>query len=431
MLGLILAVPIAWFNLRPHLHKALQSESRSGTAGRAALVLRHLFLTAQIALGFVLLAGAGLLGLSLKRAMEVSSGFRPDHAIAGQISMVGNRYPSAQAGVAFTGRLTDELRRQPGVSAVGVATNIPFSGTNGKSAAVAQGHVLRPGESPRGYYSYGVSGDYFQAMGFSLHGGRFLTHDDSARKTRVCVVDENFARYNWPNANPVGQRVFQGSQPGNDAEAFTVVGVVGSIKQAGLTDDTAQGAIYYPFIYRADPNVFIVVRGGVTPESLKAVLQRTVRQIDPALAVNEIQSMNDRISASLIDRRAPALLGGIFSAIALLLITVGTYGVLSYAVAQRRREIAIRMALGARPEKIQRHFFGLAFRLLAGGIAVGLCGAWIAGRAIEAVLFHVTAHDPLILAASTSTIAVVALAACLLPARRAASISPLKALADQ
>jgi putative ABC transport system permease protein len=121
----------------------------------------------------------------------------------------------------------------------------------------------------------------------------------------------------------------------------------------------------------------------------------------------------------------------LFSAIALLLITVGTYGVLSYAVAQRRREIAIRIALRARPQKIQRHFFSLALRLLAGGIAVGLCGAWATGRAMQAVLFHVADHNPLILAASTGMIAVVAIAACLLPARRAARISPLKALSDQ
>ncbi|MBV8553589.1 MAG: ABC transporter permease [Acidobacteriaceae bacterium] len=431
VLGVILALPIAWFNLRPHLAEALQTESRAGTAGRATLILHHSFVAAQIALGFVLLAGAGLLGLSLKRTMDVSPGFRPDHTIAGQISLVGNRYSSPSAGLVYADRLVDELRRQPGVSAIGLATNIPFSGNNGISAAVAEGHVLRPGESPRGSYAYGVSGDYFQAMGFSLRAGRFLTSEDSERNVRTCVVDEDFARYNWPNANPLGRRIFQGIEPGKSADGFTVVGVVGSIKQAGLTDDTAQGAVYYPYIYRPDFNIFVVLRGGVRPESLKAVLQHAVRQIDPDLAVNAIQSMNDRISASLLDRRAPALLSGIFSAIALLLITVGTYGVLSYAVAQRRREIAIRIALGARPERIQWQFFSLALRLLAFGIAVGLCGAWATGRAIEAVLFHVAAHSPAILAISTSMVAVIALAACLVPARRAARIPPLKALTDQ
>jgi predicted permease len=363
--------------------------------------------------------------------MEVSPGFQPDHAIAGQISLVGNRYSSPAAGLVFADRLVGEVREQPGFSAVGFATNIPFSGKNGKSAAVAEGHVLRPGESPRGSYSYGVSGDYFQAMGFSLRAGRFLTSEDSHRKARTCVVDEVFARYSWPNANPLGQRVFQGVEPGSAAEAFTVVGVVGSIKQAGLTDDTAQGAVYYPYIYRPDSNIFVVVRGSVAPEALKAGLQNVVRRIDPNLAVNEVQSMDDRISATLIDRRSAALLSGIFSAIALVLITLGTYGVLSYAVAQRRREIAIRMALGARSEQIQGHFFSLALRLLAGGVSLGLCGAWVTGRAMQAILFNVAAHSLGILAGSASLIAVVALTACLLPARRAAQISPMQALADQ
>jgi predicted permease len=431
VLGILLAVPITWFNLRPHPGKALHVESRTGTVNRAAQLLRHSFIVAQIAAGLVLLAGAGLLGLSLKHAMDVSPGFQADHAIAGQISLVGNRYPSASAGLTFADRLAGQLREQPGVSAVGIATNIPFSGANGKSSATAVGHVLRPGESPRGIYSYGVSGDYFQAMGFSLRAGRFLTAEDSHRTARTCVVDEDFARYNWPNANPLGQRIFEGSEPGHDGEAFTVVGVVGRIKQAGLTDDTAQGAVYYPYSYRADSNIFVVLRGSLAPDALKAGLQSVVRRIDPNLAVNELLSMNDRISDSLIDRRSPAMLSGIFSGIALLLIAVGTYGVLSYAVAQRRREIAIRMALGARPGEIRRQFFSLALRLLVTGAIVGLFGAWVTGRAMQTILFHVPAHSSAILAGSVMTIAAVALAACLLPAHRAARIEPVRALAEE
>jgi ABC-type antimicrobial peptide transport system permease subunit len=209
-----------------------------------------------------------------------------------------------------------------------------------------------------------------------------------------------------------------------------VVGVVGRIKQAGLTDDTAQGAIYYPYIYRPDSDIFVVLRGRVGPEPLKAGLQSVVRQIDSNLAVNGIQSMNDRISASLIDRRAPALLSGMFSGLALLLVGVGTYGVLSYAVAQRRREIAIRMALGARPSEIRRQFLLLALQLLAGGASLGLFGAWFTGRAMKAILFHVPAHSPAILAGSACIIVVVAFAACLLPAHRAARILPIQALAE-
>ncbi|MGH9584594.1 MAG: ABC transporter permease, partial [Bryobacteraceae bacterium] len=325
VLGIVLAAPIAWFNLRLHPAHALQSEGRGGTASRAAQTVRHCFLVAQIALGFVLLAGAGLLGLSLKRAIAVSPGFRPDQVIAGQISLI-EKSASPSANLAFIGRLVEELGREPGVSSVGVSTNIPFSGNNGKSAAAVKGHVLRPGESPRGSFSYSVAGNYFQAMGLSLKAGRFLTGADSRRKARVCVVDDDFARYYWPHSSALGHRLFQGIDLGPDSEAFTVVGVVGSIKQAGLTADTAQGAVYYPYIYRPDNNIFVVVRGDARQDSLRLTLQKVVRRIDPELAVNGIQSMDSRIAESLVARRSPALLGGIFSGIALLLIAIGTYG---------------------------------------------------------------------------------------------------------
>jgi len=431
ILGVVLAAPIAWCSIRLQPSGGLQSEARGGTAGRAAQTVRHSFIVAQIALGFVLLTGTGLLGLSLKRAMDVSPGFRSDHVITGQISLVGNKYPSPEADLAFTERLVGELGHQPGVLSVGVANNIPFSGANGKSAVTVVGHVLQRGESLRGHYSYGVGGDYFRAMGFSLRAGRFLTGADSRRGVRVCVVDQDFARYYWPDSSALGQRLFQGSQAGSDAQAFTVVGVVGSIKQSGLTDDAAQGAVYYPYIYRPESNVFVAVRGSVQPGSLQTALRGAAQRVDPELAVADVQTMDDRIAESLVARRSPALLGGIFSGIALLLIAIGTYGVLSYAVTQRRREIGVRMALGARPEQIRRQFLALALRLLAGGTILGAIGAWTIGRAMRAVLFHVPAHSPEILAGSAAMMAAISLSACLLPARRAARILPIQALADQ
>lgn len=431
ILGVVLAAPIAWFNVRLQPSNGLQSEARGGTAGRAAQTLRHSFVVAQIALAFVLLAGTGLLGLSLKRAMAVSPGFDSDHVIAGQISLAGNKYPSPDAGLAFTERLTGELSHQPGVMSVGVSTNIPLSGASGKSAATVVGDVLKAGESPRGSYSYGVAGDYFRAMGFSLLAGRFLTGADSRRGVRVCVVDEDFARYYWPHTSALGHRLFQGSEAGPDSEAFTVVGVVGSVKQASLTDDAAQGAVYYPYIYRSDSNIFVAVRGSVQPDALGSALRRSARQIDPELALSDIQSMDERIAESLVARRSPALLAGIFSGIALLLVAIGTYGVLSYAVAQRRREIGVRVALGARPEQIRAQFMSLALRLLAGGTILGAIGAWMTDQAMRAVLFHVPAHSPAILAASAVLIAAISASACLVPARRAARISTVLALADQ
>lgn len=431
LLGVALAAPIAWFSIRLRPSGGLQSEARGGTAARAAQTIRHSFVIAQIALAFGLLTGTGLLGLSLKRAMDVSPGFHADHVITGQISLVGNAYSSVESGLAFTERLSEELGHQPGVSAVGVATNIPFSGSSGKSSATVVGYVRSPGESLRANYSYGVGGDYFEAMGFSLREGRFLTAADSRRGERVCVVDRDFARYYWPHSSALGHRLFQGGDAGPDAEAFTIVGVVGSIKQSGLTDDTAQGAVYYPFLYRADGNIFVAVRGSLQPDRLGPALRRTTRQIDPELAVADIQTMDDRIAGSLLARRSPAVLAAAFSGIALLLIVIGSYGVLSYAVAHRRREIGVRVALGARPDQISGQFLWLALRLLAAGTGLGMIGAWMTSQAMRAVLFHVAGFSPAIVAGSAAVIAAVSLSACLLPARRAARISPVQALSDE
>ncbi|MGC1618752.1 MAG: ABC transporter permease [Candidatus Acidiferrum sp.] len=430
ILGIVFAVPIAWFNLRRHLGNALQSESRGGTTGRGGQILRHSFIVSQIALAFILLAGAGLLGLSLQRVMAVSPGFQSDHVLTGQILLPWATYPEA-ARLTFVESLMDKIDRLPGVLSAGVVNNVPFSGHDGKSATTVAGHVRRPGESARGHYSYGVAGDYFRAMEFSLRAGRFLTADDSRRTERVCVVDEDFARYYWPNADPIGQRLWEGSEAGKDTEAFTVVGVVGGVKQEGLTEDAAQGAVYYPYAFRIGSSFFVAVRTSLPPESLALTLQKVVRQIDADVPVSDVQSMDTRIADSLVARRSPALLAGLFSGIALLLTAIGTYGVLSYAVAQRRREIGVRMALGAQPRQIRSQFLSLALRLLAGGTLLGLLGAWQTGRAMRTVLFHVPPLDLSILAGAACVMAVVCVAACLLPSQRAAQISPMEALAEE
>jgi predicted permease len=430
IMGMVFAVPIAWFNLRRHLGNALQSVSRGGTSGHGAQILRHSFIVSQIALAFMLLAGAGLLGLSLQRVMAVSPGFQSDHVLTGQILLPWANYSEA-ARLTFVESLMDKIGHLPGVLSAGVVNNVPFSGNSGKSAATVVGHVLRPGESPRGHYSYGVAGDYFRSMGFSLRAGRFLTADDSRRSERVCVVDDDFARYYWPQASAIGQRLWDGSAAGKDAEAFTVVGVVGGAKQAGLTEDEAQGAIYYPYSFRIGDGVFVAVRTSLPPESLGLALQKAVRQIDPDVPVNDVRSMDTRIADSLAARRSPALLAGLFSGIALLLTATGTYGVLSYVVAQRRREIGLRMALGAQPGQIRRQFFYLSLRLLIGGTILGVMGAWLTSRSMQAVLFHVPALNLTILAGAAFVMGVVSLAACLLPSQRAARISPMEALAEE
>ncbi len=425
VLGIGIAVPIAWFNLNTHLANALQSESRTGTVSRAAQRLRHGFIVAQIALAFVLLAGAALLGLSLKKVMAVSPGFRADHVLTGEVTV-----PFSYNARPFLDRLLEAIGRQPGVAAAGAITNVPLSGESGKSAVTPKGYVPPAGESLHGHYLYQVTGDYFTALGIPLREGRFLTSADSHRAEWVCVVDEDFARRYWPRGRgggALGQRVFQGNDS-DDAKLFTIVGVVGAVKQAELTEPQGQGAVYLPFMDSDGINIFVVTRTSQRPEAFAETLRRLVRAANPDLAIDNLRSMETRIAESLIARRSPALLAGIFAGVALLLAAIGTYGVLSYAVAQRRREIGIRMALGAQREQIGAQFLSLGLRLLAAGTVLGLIGAWLAGRAMQSVLFDVPALPVATLLGVALVMSVVSLIACLIPARRAAKVDPLVAL---
>jgi predicted permease len=428
LLGVVIAAPIAWFNLRGQVAGALGSESRGGTSGRAVQRLRQGFIIAQVSLAFVLLAGSGLLAVSLKRAMAVSPGFRPDHVLTGHLSLPRKNYTDLPALLAFTDRLTDAVGTQPGVTAVGAITNIPLSGMTLKSAITVRGHVLRPGESPRGHYTYGVTGDYFAALGIPLREGRFLTAADAHRDARLCVVDEDFARRYWPGGGAIGQQLFQGGGEGRSDEAFTVVGVVGAVRQAAVTETQAQGAVYFPYTFRGDRSIFVAIRTVGQPDAFAAGLGRIVRAMDPELPVDGLRSMDVRISDSLIARRSPALLAGIFACVALLLAAVGTYGVLSYAVVQRKREIGVRLALGAQPEQIGSQFLAIGLRLLAAGTILGIIGAWMAGRLMQNVLFEVPALHVATLTAAAAIIGVVSLVACMIPARRAARVDPLTAL---
>jgi predicted permease len=428
VLGVVIAVPIAWFNLSSHLANALQSESRTGTISRAAQRLRHGFIVAQIALAFVLLAGAALLGLSLKKAMAVSPGFRADHVLTGQFTLPFGPYPPGSSDrVALLDRLLEAIGQQPGVAAVGTITNVPLSGDNGKTAFTPKGYVPQRGESLHGHYSYGITGDYFLALGIPLREGRFLTSADSHRSERVCVVDEDFARRYWPKGGALGQRVFQGSDS-DDSNLFTIVGVVGTVKQAELTEPQGQGAVYLPFLYRDAWNIFVATRTSQRPEAFADTLRKLVPATDPELAIDDLRSMDTRIAESLVARRSPALLAGIFAGVALLLAAIGTYGVLSYAVAQRRREIGIRMTLGAQTGQIGRQFLSLGLRLLGAGTILGLIGAWLAGRAMQSVLFDMPTLHPATLFGTALVMSVVSLIACLIPARRATKVDPMIAL---
>lgn len=420
---------IAFQHLRHRAGDALRAETRGGTASRRAQRARQAVLVAQVALSFILLSDAALLASGVRALMRVSPGFEPGQLLTAQISLPPSRYRTDASVQSFLDRLRVELGHVPGVAAMGLATNIPLSGSTIKSAATIAGRPPAAGQPPRGIYAYAVAGDYFATMKIPLREGRYLTPAETGNAARVCVVDDEFAHRNWPQGGAIGQRLFLGSTEGRPEDAFTIVGVVGAVKQASLSEADAIGAVYFPYSGRFDRSIYVVGRASVPPDTLIPELRRVVRSLDPELPINNARSMDTRVSDSLLIHRSPAIFAALFSAIALLLCGLGTYGVASYAVSQRRREIGIRMALGARPEHVRSHVLAPGLRVLALGLAVGAAGAWGTSRALASALEGLPQAPFGSLAIAAAVMAVVCVLACLLPARRATRISPVEAIA--
>jgi len=241
------------------------------------------------------------------------------------------------------------------------------------------------------------------------------------------VIDETVAHRYWPKGGALGHRLINGA-PDPKGDYSTIVGVVGAVKQNDLTDQKANGAVYFPFTQFAGSSFMVVVRTVQAPESVGPMLRAAVLQLDPELPLNDLKTMAGRVDDSLASRRIPFVLAGIFASMALVLAAVGIYGVLAYSVLQRQREIGVRMALGAQPGQIQAQFLGLGGRMLAVGLPLGLLGAWLAGQAMTGLLFGVAPANPLVLGGTAALLALVTLLACLLPSRRAARVSPIEAL---
>ena len=427
VVGLLLAVPIIIFGLHHRLAPVLNSESRTGTANRAVQRLRHGFIIAQVSLAFVLLSGAGLLGVSLQKILAASPGFQPDHALTGSVSLPWKTYPETGPRLAFLERLNAALRTQPSVTAVGLTSGLPFSGNNSNNAVTVEGVERAPGESIRTHNTFFALGDYWRALGVPLVAGRFLEEADNHRKERVCVVDEDFARRYWPGQSALGHRIVADIKL-TEENATTIVGVVGSVKQNDLADTNALGAVYFPYKDFSSTGLSVIIRTPLDPAAMAETLRKTVLTIDPALPVDDIKPMQALVDESLVTRRSPAVLAGAFAVVALLLAAIGTYGVLAYAVSQRRREIGVRMALGALPQQVLVQFLTLGVKLLAAGVGLGLLGSWMAGRAMQTLLFGVNPVDAGVLAVTAVTLIAVVLLATFLPARRATKVDPMEAL---
>jgi predicted permease len=429
LLGILLALPVIWLTVHGNLAAALTVESRGGTTTRSVHRLRHTLIVAQIALAFVLLSSAGLLGLSFIRVMEVKPGFQRENLVSGVVTLPwwkGYRDPGQQ--VTAMRRVFSSVQSMPGATSVAISQGLPFGNRSWVEAWSIAGNTTASDEFIKeGLFANLVSGGYFETLGIPLVEGRFLNDDDVQLKRKVCVVDEEFARRHWPRGGAIGNRLAQPYDPqGPKPEIYTIVGVVGSVKQDDLADRQAHAAGYFPIQDLRD--FMVTVRTRLAPAAAISSLREAVMRVDPGLVLYDLQPMASRIDGSLSKRRTPLALAAIFAGVSLVLAAVGIYGVLAYSVAQRRREIGVRMALGAQPAQILRQFLGLGVRLLLIGLPIGVLGAWMAGHAIAGMLFGVEPLSPQVLGATAAVLVAAALPACLLPSRRAAHVAPNEAL---
>ena len=429
-------VPI--LNLRHlNLSQAFREEGRSGTSSRSARAVRRLLVASQVAFAFMLLIGAGLLLASFERVLAIQPGFEPQALLTARVSPPSVRYPEQPQVRAFADRFLQAVRALPGVEAAGVTSNLPFGGDFSDSVIMAEGYQMTPGESIISPYQVTVTPGYMEALKVPLRSGRLFNDGDTPTSQRVVIVDETLARKFWPGQNPIGRRMFKPdnpedlTKPGPKTRWITVVGVVGETKMAGLvTSDTRLGTYYFPLPQDDLRTMTLAIRTKGDPLAVTSAVRQALASIDPELPLYSVKTMDDRIGESLSDRRTPMMLAAMFALVALFLAAMGLYGVLAYQVAQRRKEIGIRMALGSEPRGIFTLVLREGITLLAAGLVVGLGGAFAIRRAMESQLYGVSAMDPLVLAGVAGVLGSVAVTACAIPARRASRIDPTAALAE-
>lgn len=429
-------IPLAYV-LRANINEVLRQEGRPGTATRGARLVRYSLVAAEVALAFLLLVGAGLLLESFQRVLSINPGFEPRGVLTASISMPESRYRDDAAIVAFLDRALAAVRALPGVKNAGVTNSIPFGGSYSDSAIMAEGYALSPGESIIAPNRMVISPGYLEAMGVSLVRGRYFDQHDKTGIPRVAIVDQELARRFWKGRDPIGKRMFLPSSaedlvtPGPNSIYLTVVGVVKDIKLQGLVGgDTRYGAYYFPVTQDTPRNVTIAIKTSGDPASLAPALRRTIAALDADMPIYSLYTMEERMARSLTDRRTPLVLAVAFGAVALLLSSIGIYGVLSYLVTQRTREIGIRLALGGTASNI----LGLVVReglvVVAAGFVTGIAGALTMRRVLESQLYGISATDPWVYAVVMAVLGIVATVACLMPAWRAARVNPALVLSD-
>ena len=425
--GLLFGIAPGWRLSRVDINDVLKQTGRGESSGVRAR-LRNSLAGIEIALATVLLVGAGLLIQSLTNLQRAHLGFDADRMLTFQLAPPPAKYPTTTGKAQeFYRTLLESLRSVPGVRAAAVSSGIPFGAGNFNTSPFIPSppSALQPDASAPIDWRL-VSPGYFKTMGIQLLKGREFTDNDTPTAPLAVIVSQAAARTLWGDADPIGRTIHR---PTQNSTLFTVVGVVGDVRSTTLNQESA--SLYFPVPWRTAPVMDVVVRASGTPETLTNVVRARVHELDADLALANVRTMDEWLSASAAQPRLNAVLLGAFAFIALLIAAIGIYGVLAYSVTQRTREIGLRMALGATPSAVLRLIIRQGMTVVIAGIIVGLGAGLALGRALRSLVYGVTAHDPLTFAGVAVVLAAVALAACVIPARRAAGLGPMMALRDR
>jgi putative ABC transport system permease protein len=424
----------AFFGLGPafratdvSLSDSLKEGARAGES-RGGLKLRDTLVAGQFAMAFALLVGASLMIETLWNLRKMDLGFRPDHLLVLAAPLPDKKYGTNEKLRAFYRDVLDRVRVLPGIKAAGFASDAPFTSVGDTYGYVIEGAPpLQPGQENDALYRE-VTAGYLQTMGATLQSGRLLEDRDVETSEPVVVINEFLARLHWPGQDAVGKRLKLG---GAKEPWRTVVGVVKDIRERGLLLDM-KPAVYVTVNQVERPGAdYLIVRTSQDPESVKNVVQKAIWAVDAEQPVAMIRTMDQLMEENVADRARPMTLLGIFAGLALVLACIGVYGVLAYSVAQRTREIGVRMALGAEPGDVTRMILGRGLRLSFMGLLAGAALAFGLSALLRSLLVGVNLAAPRIYAGTAGALVLVALAACAIPAQRAARVDPVVALRDE
>jgi putative ABC transport system permease protein len=437
--GVVCGLAPAFAALRTNINQTLKEGGRTGAAGGAHAWLRSALVIGEIAIALVLLAASGLLLRSFEKMRAVDLGFRPDHVLTASYSLPRRQYATQAAVDEFNHELLRRLQQLPGAKFAGLTSFLPASGGNSNSTFIAEGYVAPKGAGMNLATVVSVEGNYMQAIGIPLLSGRVFTPADTADTQLVGIVNRKLAEHYWPGSNPIGKRLRIGLQETN-TPWVTIVGVVADVKES--SPDVPAKEQYYEPLAQIEKSIGafgsptdlngnggnIVLRTALEPEQMANVLGATVRSIDAQLPLTQVQSMERTVSDSEAPRRFNTAVISAFAFAAVLLAGLGMYSVIAFSAALRTQEIAIRMALGSQRAGILGLVFVSAAKLGVAGCAIGLLGAAAASRLLGTFLFGVSPFDPLVLTLAAVFVMLLAWLASLLPAQRAASIDPMRAL---